>query len=92
MNAVEAGLGVALAASPQARYASARTPNQVPLILFPAYGLFARVDLTGQVVETLQDPTGEVVDRAGALALSPDGSRLFTGVPLKSGLRSVKVA
>ena len=93
INSKQAAAGAtAIAASPQLRWALARAPQQGVELIAPPFGLVVRVDGAGKVVETLQDPTGQVVARASAAVLSPDGTRLFTGSVTAPGLQFVTVA
>lgn len=82
----------ALASSVPLRWAASRVPEQIVDVVAPPFGLVARVDATGKVVETLQDPTGQAVARASSVTPSPDGTLLFTGSVTAPGLRFVKVA
>lgn len=80
----------ALAASPALRWA--RSPQQLVDLVAPPFGLVVRVDASGKVAESLQDPTGRAVGRASSAVPSPDGSLLFMGSLTAYGLRFVKVA
>lgn len=93
INSKQAALGAAaIAASPQLRWALARAPQQGVEVIAPPYGLVVRVDGQGRVVESLQDPSGQVVARASSATLSPDGRKLFMGSVTAPGLPFVTVA
>ena len=82
----------AITASPQLRWVLARAPQQGVELIAPAYRLVFRVDASGRVVESLQDPSEHVVARASSARLSPDGKRLFMGSVTEAGLQLLTVA
>lgn len=85
-------VATALAHSTALRWAGSRVPQQIVDVAAPPYGLVVRVDASGKVVESLQDPTALAVGRASSATPSPDGTLLFTGSVTVPGLRFTKVA